>query len=305
MLGDDLIRELKAVQAIEFWHTEDDITFGGKKPEPSADNQRPIMEALKKSGRKILLGVFMDPDADRIRFADAQLDVSMNLFGPLAYAGLLQQGFKGGVASTVSSSGFAFEIARKNNQPAFETPVGFKYFRPFLQTNQVLVAFEESDGISFAHHSLEKDAVAGFVCALSCMMATQKNLSEIYADIQKKYGYFYPDRAGLDVTGVSPTEWNTYKKKFLSVLTANFFKIGDLIPVGSTSKKIAHVNTMDGLKLIFDDKSWILLRPSGTEPKFRICYEVVSTSPVNDIDSRLNEYKAAGAWVLERVKKEA
>jgi phosphomannomutase len=305
VLGQEVIDELTQAQAIEFWHTEDNITFGGKKPEPSEANQRPLIDALKKSGRKLTLGVFMDPDADRIRFCDDTLDISMNLFGPIAFASLLNQGLAGGIATTVSSSDFGCEIARRNNRPVFETPVGFKFFREPLTKNEALVAFEESDGISFAHHTLEKDALGGFVCAINAMMTTNKSLSEQYDDLQKQYGYFYPDRAGLDVEGISLPEWDAHRKKLLPALTGGLFKEGDVMTLGSEQKTIARVNTLDGLKIIFDDLSWILLRPSGTEPKFRIYAEVVNKKPIKTScqTSLLKSYRDAGAEILERAKK--
>lgn len=64
------------------------------------------------------------------------------------------------------------------------------------------MCFEESDGISFLSHTLDKCAMAGVMMAINTLALTGKNLSEQYRDIQKKYGYFYPDKAGADVKGM-------------------------------------------------------------------------------------------------------
>lgn len=303
ILGPDVLSALTENDSIEFLHCDDDVSFHGIKPEPSAVNQKPLIDKLKKKGRRYSLAVFMDPDADRIRFADAHMDIEMNFFGPIAYAGFLQSGLTGGVATTAPSSDFALEIAKKNHQPAFETAVGFKYFRPYLSTGRAIVAFEESDGISFGRHTLEKDAIGGFVAALTVMAKTNQNLSEIYTDMQKKYGYFYPQRTGVELKGININDWQTYKKNVMEALEKRLFKKGDEISVGGVSKIITDINTIDGLKVLFADRSWILLRASGTETKFRIYYEVVSETPLSNIAEQMTAYQEAGVQILEQARK--
>lgn len=63
------------------------------------------------------------------------------------------------------------------------------------------MCFEESDGISFASHTLDKCAMAGVMMAINTLALTGKNLSEQFKELQAKYGYFYPDKAGADVKG--------------------------------------------------------------------------------------------------------
>lgn len=298
LLGEDLVEELQAAGALQLLNTETDYSFHGVKPEPSAKNQKPLIEMLKKSGRELTLAVALDPDADRIRFADATMDIDMNRFGAIIYASLLARGIRGGIASTAPSSDFALEIAKQEGEEVFETEVGFKNFRGPLSSGKAIVAFEESDGISFIGHTLEKCALAGFLAALSCMRATGKNLSVQYEELRKKYGYFYPDKAGADVKGVSIEEWQAYKNAVVDVLQHKLFKVGDTVEVGSTKKTIKAINIIDGLKVIFEDRSWILLRPSGTEPKFRYYYELASSAPIPDYEKRLAEYREAGGRIL-------
>lgn len=305
LLGDDTMQTLRETDSIRFVNTNDDYSFHGVKPEPSAKNQKPLIEELKKSGRRFTLAAALDPDADRIRCADANLDVDMNRFGAIAYANLLAKGMRRGVASTVPSSDFALEIAKQNEMKVVETEVGFKFFRPPLSANEVLVAFEESDGISFYAHTLEKDAVAGFLAAIDSMATSGKTLSEQYEELRARYGYFYPDKAGADVRGVSVDEWQRYKNAVLRALTGGMFRVGQALAIGSTERTIANINTLDGLKLIFDDKSWLLLRPSGTEPKFRYYFEVASTTPLPDVQERLDAYQSTAAEILQRARSEA
>lgn len=298
VLGKDVVEQLVASGSLVFLNTNDDPSFHGIKPEPSPANQRPIIKRLAASGRKLTLGVFMDPDADRIRFADAKMDIPMNLFGAIAFADAMKANPEGGIATTVASSSFALEIARQNDRPVFETAVGFKFFRPYLTSGEALVGFEESDGISFGGHTLEKDAIAGFLAALSSMVRSNSNLSEQYAALQRRYGYFYPRRSGVDVKGVTTEEWQSYKKAVLDVLQGGLIKVGDTIEIGGAKKKVTDVITKDGLKVVFEDRSWLLMRPSGTEPKFRIYIEPVNDKPIENIDEIATQYEQAGATLL-------
>ena len=302
LLGPDLIKDLSDAGAIRFIHTDDDYSFHGVKPEPSAANQKPLIEALQKAERKFTLAVALDPDADRIRYADAKMDMDMNRFAPVAYANLLARGLQGGVASTAPSSDFALEIARRQGQNVWETAVGFKHFRQPLKSGDALLAFEESDGISFRGHTLEKCALAGFLAAVDAIASQNNNLSGQYQTLQERYGYFYPDKAGAEVPGVGVEEWQAYKKAVVDVLQKRLFKTGDRLKIGNQEKAIRSINTIDGLKLIFNDKSWILLRPSGTEPKFRYYYEVVSKQPIEDIKKMLAAYHAAAEEILNRAR---
>jgi phosphomannomutase len=301
LLGPQTLGALEAAGALRFYNTEDDYAFHGVKPEPNARNQAILIAELRKSGRPRTLAVALDPDADRIRFADAELDIDMNRFGAIGYANLLKRGIKGGLATTVPSSGFASEVARKQGMKVFETAVGFKNFRGPLASGEAVMAFEESDGISFAGHTLEKCALAGFLSALSCL-AAGGNLSEQYRELRREYGWFYPGKGGADVKGVSVEAWQRYKDAVMRALEGGLVKAGDKLEVGAARKEVARLNTADGLKIVFTDRSWILLRPSGTEPKFRYYFEVVGEGELADASNLSEAYAQAAAGLLAKAR---
>jgi phosphomannomutase len=302
LLGWDIWKELIQAGSLITRHEDEDYSFHGMKPEPSAANQKPLLDILKKHNRTFSLGMAMDPDGDRIRYADSKLDIDMNLFSVIAYSGLLERGIKGAIVNSVPSSGFAGKIARENGQINTETMVGFKNFRrPFLSGDYVM-GFEESDGISFIGHTLEKCALSGFLAALTAISTKNVNLSDQYQALRLKYGYFYPGRAGVDVKGVSVEEWQVYKAKVVENLQNKLYKKGDTITIGGIEKTIKNVLTIDGLKIFMDDDSWILMRPSGTEPKFRYYYEVVSDSPMDNPQKELEIYNDTAASILQRAR---
>jgi phosphomannomutase len=291
ILGEELIQKLD----IQFVHTETDYAFHGVKPEPSAANQMPLIAMLRRSDKPLRLGVALDPDADRIRFADANLDLDMNMFAAIALDYARRRGLPQGVVTSVASSGFAASIARQHSLPAAATAVGFKNFRKYLTAGAAAVAFEESDGLSFIGHTLEKDGIIGFLTALAAMLEQNANLAQIFADLQKKYGYYYPGKDGRTITGVTIGEWQEFRSRVLSSIRGGY-QAGDKIFIGAEAKHIQQILLEDGVKFIFTDDSWILLRPSGTETKFRYYYE--TTGKGNDV--LLPDYKAAAENILQK-----
>lgn len=129
------------------------------------------------------------------------------------------------------------------------------------------------------------------------------------------------------MSGLSVEQWQSYKGKLMDTLQHKLYKVGDSVEIGGQPKQITSINTIDGLKVwvghsekwhlpftqtanfplcnkhnhqvIFGDRSWILLRASGTEPKFRYYYEVVSDTPLpNEGAAVLNQYKEAASGIL-------
>ena len=302
LIGEDIFNELRKSKAILELNKNDDFSFHGLKPEPSAFNQKPLMQILQKNKRKYSLALAMDPDADRIRFSDSMMDVEMNSFAAIAYYNQLFKGLEGGVVSSAPSSDFVLKIAKDNNQPVVETAVGFKNFRQAFGSGNILMGFEESDGISFKGHTLEKCAMAGFLAALDALSLRDKNLSEQFLELQKKYGFYYPGRAGADVKGVSVEEWQNYKKAVVDVLQNKMFSKGQVLDFNGVSKQIEDINTIDGVKIILDDGSWILLRPSGTEPKFRYYYEITSEKALENPKEELDKYHQKAQELLKQAR---
>jgi phosphomannomutase len=183
--------------------TESDFLFGGVAPEPSEKNMVGVERVLRGSNARFKLGAVMDPDGDRIRYSDGNMQIPMNYFGAMAFHFLhVHKGFSGIVAKSVGTSNFVNAIAARLGVPVRETKVGFKHFRPYLlraALERAVVAFEESDGISGFHHTLEKDALFGFLLAIEMMAVTGKNLSAYLKDLMDEYGYCYPERSGIAV----------------------------------------------------------------------------------------------------------
>ncbi|MBI5213831.1 MAG: phosphomannomutase, partial [Nitrospirae bacterium] len=155
---------------------------------------------------------------------------------------------------------------------------------------RAIVAFEESDGISGYNHTLEKDAIFGLLLSIEMTAVTGKNLNEYLKDIMDEFGYYYPDRSGI---AVDPSLVGEPLIRKLSVIRENY-KVGMSVDIGGRTKVVKDMITVDGTKIVFDDGSWLMIRPSGTEPKVRFY-----------IEARTEDGKKAVFETAERITKEA
>ncbi len=264
---------LKENKNIRYLRTEDDYLFGGVAPEPSEKNMQGVESVLKGSDAKLKLGVIMDPDGDRIRFSDGTMQIPMNYFGAMAFHFLhVHKNFQGVVAKSVGTSNLVNAIAERLGVSVKETKVGFKNFRPYLlrsSAEKAIVAFEESDGISGYNHTLEKDALFGLLLAVEMMAVTGKNLSTYLRELMDEFGHYYPDRSGISVDRSLVGEPLIRK---LAVIRDHYRK-GTSLMIANSERTVKDVITVDGTKLVFDDGSWLMIRPSGTEPKVRFYIE--------------------------------
>lgn len=245
--------------------SEADPTFGGIAPEPSSANMHPVMRELATRNQSLKIGAIIDPDGDRIRFTDGTVEISMNQFGAMAYHFLHEvKGKQGMVAKTVATSNLANAVAEQLGEGVFEPKVGFKEFKPVV--NKALVYFEESDGISIIGHTPEKDAFIGLILALDMVQTLNMSLGSYLAKIEKTFGCYYPDKDSVVVSQQGNELLQTLNK-------LDVYQPSTQVKVGDISKTIATVINIDGRKMILDDGSWMMIRPSGTEPKVRFYVE--------------------------------
>ena len=272
------IRELfenTSRESLTVLREDSDVTFGGVAPEPSSVNMRGVFNLLREKKELFRLGCIIDPDGDRIRFTDGNVEISMNQFGAMAFHFLHEyKGKKGIVAKTVATSNFANRIADILGEEVFEPAVGFKNFKSVI--GRALVCFEESDGITIIGHTPEKDAYIGLFLALEMMLTTGKNLGEYLQDLEQEYGSYFPARDGIAVS--------VQGEELLNLLKGlEKYSVGSSVSVGSRTRQIVDVITIDGRKMIFDDGSWLMIRPSGTEPKVRFYVESRTDSGTSDL----------------------
>ena len=273
--SDTLLRE-SGIDVVTV-HDYRDVLFGGHAPEPDGELLNDLRGAMRKISAAI--GTATDGDADRFGIVDRDgTFVQPNYVIALLFDYLVEsRGWKNGVGKSVATTNLVNALARFHNVQLYETPVGFKYIGELIKEDKIAIGGEESAGLSIRYHVPEKDGVlAGLLC---CEMVAKRGstMKEQLHTLFGKVGSFYPRRENLRLT---PDD----KAKFTTKLQAE--------PREFSGRKVAEVVRTDGLKLVFEDGSWLCYRLSGTEPVVRIYTEARSESDLEKLSS------AAKDWIF-------
>lgn len=252
---------------------ERDINFGGHMPDPKEKYLPELKEQCIKSG---LIGLSNDGDGDRFgAFNEKGKFVSANDIIALLLKHLKSKGLNGVLAKTVGASSALNLYAKQNNIEVIETPVGFKWLGSAMRNNDVLIAGEESGGLSIKGHIPEKDGIIANLLIIEMIAKSGRKLHELQKDLYSDLGRdFINDRVDLKLD--SKDEQQKIIDKFKT-----YEKIGKY--------KIENKNTMDGLKLLLEDGSWILIRKSGTEPLLRIYFESDKEEKITELKSLVKQ----------------
>lgn len=236
-----------------------DTLFGGSLPEPTDLNLGDLKRAVTSYQADI--GLALDGDADRFGIIDNQGSfVNANRFMALLLEHLLNtRQFRGPVARSIATTHMLDRIARKNGLSALETPVGFKYIGQCLREKGCMLGGEESGGLSILGHVPEKDGILACLLAAEMVAHSGKTLAELEAELVEKYGNMFSRR--LDIQ-INPAE----KPAILA-------RLDEYRPKTIAQTGVESTSTLEGLKMVLEDGSWVLIRPSGTEPLFRIYVE--------------------------------
>jgi phosphoglucomutase len=206
------------------------------------------------------LGLSTDGDGDRFGILDAgarMCDSSMAIALVLDYLAR-RRGLAGGVGYTVATSGLVNAVARAHDLELVETEVGFKNFGPLLVDGTLEYAGEESAGLAWARHLPERDGVLACLLAAEMVAVEGKSMAELSQELTARVGVFSFRRTQIPLT---ERNLELYEKR----LQQNWTEINGF--------KVLTVDRRDGLKLIFEGSSWILIRIAGTEPKIRLYAE--------------------------------
>jgi alpha-D-glucose phosphate-specific phosphoglucomutase len=239
-------------------HAEVDPNFGGSRPEPLPALLVDLKSRVTSTGAN--LGFATDGDADRLAVYDSDgTYMAANQLLPMLFDYIIKSGERGGVVRTVSTTHLVDRIADKYGLPVYEVPVGFKYVGQCLRERDVVIGAEESGGFSFKRHIPEKDGIFTCIKVAEMRAKTGKPLSQLLNELQSEYGAHLSGRIGIPCP-------EGLKQVAMERLSSR-------IPDKIMDVKVSNVNRMDGLKLVLEDRGWLLIRPSGTEPILRIYAE--------------------------------
>jgi alpha-D-glucose phosphate-specific phosphoglucomutase len=234
--------------------------FGGTHPEPIGHNLGALAGAISTGVGD--LGLATDGDADRIGAMDERGNfVDPHKIMALALQYLVEQrGWNGPVVRTVSTTRMIDRLARRYNLPVYETPVGFNHIADHMLKEDVLIGGEESGGISFKGNIPEGDGILMGLLMVELLATSGKSLSTMVNDLLEDVGPAFYERRDLRL------KHPVSKKEMTSRLKNN-------APDEIGGMSVSEVQTIDGVKFIIEEGSWLLIRPSGTEPVLRVYAE--------------------------------
>ena len=251
-----------------------DPTFGDSSPEPTAEH----LEALERTVRSgdAELGIANDGDADRLAVVTPEGGVlDPNWVFVTLYDYLLETG-AGDAVRTVSTTALVDRIAEANGHAVHETAVGFKWVAGAMADHGAIAGGEESGGFGITAHLRNKDGV--LVALVAAAAHAAEPIDDRIDRLRAEHGDIVQNRRSVDC----PDDRKA----------AVIERLGAEIPETVAGSGVDRVGRKDGFKLFLEEGSWLLARPSGTEPKLRVYAEAGT-------EERVDELLSAGVALLE------
>jgi phosphomannomutase len=264
--GQNVMRRI--MPDISFLHCEHNPGFDGQVPEPIRRNLGEFEDLIKLSEGEIASGLVTDGDASRIGLYDENGDFvdSHHILLLLIHYLYKVKGVKGEVYSTFSCTSKIQKLCDAYGLKNTVTRVGFKYICDLIVNSgkPFMVGGEESGGIAVEGHIPERDGIWAGLMIWEFMAATGSSLSGLVQEIYDVVGEFVVERYDLKVT-------EEKKQDIISKC-----KSGGYASFGSL--KVVRTEDLDGFKFFFEDDTWVMIRPSGTEPVLRVYCEAPTSA---------------------------
>lgn len=254
----------------ESLHMKHDINFGGGMPEPKPKYLNELIEKIKSQAGSV--GLSTDGDGDRFGIINEDGEyVSPNEIISILLLYLKNnKKLQGPLVKTVGGSFLLDKVAEKVGVEVVETAVGFKHVGEAMREYNPIIGGEESGGLSVQGHIPEKDGVLADLLVLEVMAVKGKSLVELQKELYDLVGAkFFNELVNVKLSSCEQIKISLQNAKNLQNI--NGFKV-------------IKTDLKDGVKLYLEDNSsWILIRPSGTEPLLRIYFESDSLEKIEKL----------------------
>lgn len=254
----------------ETLHMHHDVNFGGGMPEPKAKYLSELIDLIAR--RTNAIGLSNDGDGDRFGVINEKAEfVTPNEIIALLLGHLIKnKNYCGRLVKTVGASQMLDIVADYYNVEVVETPVGFKWVGAAMREYDTIIGGEESGGLSIKGHIPEKDGILADLLVLEMLAYEDKSLWELQEDLKQIVGCTFINER-LDVKLLDKTQ--------LEILMNKYSELDKIAGFG-----IKDTDDQDGKKYYLDDdRTWVLIRPSGTEPLLRIYFESDSKEKIEKL----------------------
>lgn len=240
-----------------------DPLFGGIRPEPIAENYAATSAWLRRHPQDLCL--VTDGDGDRLGALDGRgRPITGNELIALLVLHLARnRGERGRLVKTVNTTSWVNRIGNALGLPVTEVPIGFKHIAAEMLQGDVLLGGEETGSIGLRHHIPERDGLAAGLMLLELLAMTGRTIRQHLATLAREFGSLHYDRQRL------PSDLDRNQ--------ALMARCRREPPTRLLRSPVDAVLTLDGVKYVARDGSWLMLRGSGTEPALRLYAE--SSSP--------------------------
>lgn len=255
--------------------------FAGIYPEPVPQNMGALFEAVRERGADI--GISLDGDGDQLGACDAAGNyVDGNRIAAVLLKYLYEErNWRGGVARDVATTRALDKLSAQYSLPLIETPIGFRYLGAAMLKDDILLAATESGGIGIRGHLPDRDGMMAALLLLEAMaVGGKRSLEQLIEAVFATVGRHEDAR----------TEIHPPQERMHTIISA----LQSYRQTEFAGVDVVTIIRRDGTLLNLADGSWILLRPSGTEPIVRLYAEAESAA-------RAEELIAAGVQLVNSV----
>jgi phosphomannomutase len=179
------------------------------------------------------------------------------------------RGWRGEVAKGFAMGVQVDRVCARHGLKLHVTPIGFKHIASLMQSRDILVGGEESGGMGFRDHLPERDGLLSGLLVLEAVVTAGTTLDALLRDVEAEAGASAYRRC--DYT-LSPDRG----RALVAALDAE-------PPARIGARKVTRCETLDGRKYWLGDETWVLIRPSGTEPVLRVYVEAPSATEVDEL----------------------
>ena len=234
--------------------------FFERSPEPRPEYLGKLKDTVLRENADF--GIAFDTDGDRAIFVTDKGEILMgDVTGSLLAGNLLSQHKGGLIITTIATSSLIDHVVSKNNGKLIKTKVGGKIVGDLLLKKKALFGFEENGGCMFPKISPSRDGALTAVKIAEFISFSGKSLSDLISELPK----FYQSKARVECG-------DSFKSKVIAYIMKQKYP------------GVKKIDSTDGAKLFFNDDSWVLIRPSGTEPIFRIFVESKSSQRTKELE---------------------
>lgn len=233
--------------------------FGGIHPSPTDPWADECEQAVISEGAD--LGIVLDCDGDRAGVVDESGRLlAVRELVPLVIEALARKSHaEGRVVTTLTCSALIERQAERLGLEYVPVSVGFSYIYSEMGEGDVLLGAEEYGGICVPSHLMERDGIYACLLVAEYLAESGRRLSELVQTQEETLGKTYWARRDVRLDPASAQVFRTI--------------LPGLNPPEVAGKKPVEVSHADGLRLAFDDGSWVLARPARTDPVVRVYAE--------------------------------